>query len=283
MIFLLIINFLFAQSDSVILKEREYSGFNKAVSLTYDSRGFIYVLDQNANEILKFDDKLTLQKRAGKEGWNAGEFDNPTYIDGSSGLDLYVSDGNNHRIQRFDMNLGFVSELNTDMEIYEMNFRFRKPLASININTNNLYIIDGDNKRIVVYSLINSQYQPSFIFADYRDIQGSLMSPVKILKDSKNNIYILDKKRKSVMIYNNFGVFLKSVKAGKIISISINRDILYILTSKRIFSYDFSRKAFTGEFIVTGELTTDVTDFLIQNDNKVYLLKKNKIELYSLN
>ena len=90
MILLLILNFIFFSSDSLLVKDREITGFSNTVSVTTDSKGFLYALDNESNEIIKMNDKLVEIKRTGRQGWNTGEFDSPTYIDGSSGLDIFV-------------------------------------------------------------------------------------------------------------------------------------------------------------------------------------------------
>ena len=119
--------------------------------MTMDGKGFIYVLDNEANEIIKFSSDLVFIKRVGKKGWDYGEFDNPTYIDGSSGLDIYVCDGKNFRVQRFDLNLTFISSLLTNTETFDNNLRFNNPVASVIMHSSELYVIDGDNPRIVKY------------------------------------------------------------------------------------------------------------------------------------
>ena len=79
---------LFVTPDSLLVKEAEVYGFHNAVSAAVDGKGFIYILDGETNEIIKFSTDLEEIKRAGKQGWGEGEFDSPFFIDGSSGLDI---------------------------------------------------------------------------------------------------------------------------------------------------------------------------------------------------
>ncbi len=74
-----------------------------------DGKENIYVLDAGSNQIVKFSNKLEFKKRNGKQGWAEGQYDSPTFIDGSSGLDIFVSDGKNHRVQRLDLDLNLIA------------------------------------------------------------------------------------------------------------------------------------------------------------------------------
>ncbi|MGB4853277.1 MAG: hypothetical protein WBQ38_13260, partial [Ignavibacteria bacterium] len=82
MILLLFLNFLIAGSDSLLVKSRLVADFSNAVSVTTDGKENIYVLDAGTNQIVKFDNKLNYLKRNGKQGWDEGQFDSPTCIDG---------------------------------------------------------------------------------------------------------------------------------------------------------------------------------------------------------
>ena len=279
MLLLFILNILFiSSSDSLLVKDREISGFSNTVSVTTDGKGFLYALDNESNEIIKMNDKLIEIKRTGRQGWNTGEFDSPTYIDGSSGLDIFVTDGNNYRIQRFDLNLGYISSLYTNSETYKPEYKFKRPLATIIVNSNDLYVIDGDNNRIVTYP---RGYEPSTVFGDFRAGQGSLMEPIKILKDSENFLYVLDKKRDAIMKYDNFGNFIRTIKGNKIITISLNKGVLYILNGDEIIMYDVFKNAYVGKKVFANIISTkNITDLLVYSPEKYLVLYKNKLILY---
>ncbi|MEO6695355.1 MAG: hypothetical protein ABIO41_09145, partial [Ignavibacteria bacterium] len=68
MILLLVLNFLMIRGDSTLIKKNEIRGFANAVSITSDAKENIYVLDADANEVVKFNSNLTYIKRNGKLG-----------------------------------------------------------------------------------------------------------------------------------------------------------------------------------------------------------------------
>ena len=261
------------------MKEKEVAGFTNAVSITTDGLGSVYVLDNETNEIIKYNSSFEEVKRIGRKGWNNSEFDTPTYIDGSSGLDSIVSDGNNYRIQRFDLKLGYISSLYTNSETFLSEYKFNSPVATIIVNTIYLYVLDSDNNRVVTFP---RGFVPATQFGDFRAGKGSLQEPVKILKDSKNFLYIFDKKRNAIIKYDNFGSYIKSIKAEDIRTFSLYNDNLYILNSFGIWLYNTEKNAFTEKKIFENDLKLDnITDLLIYSEKKYLVLLKKFIILYT--
>ena len=253
--------------------------FLNANSMTTDGKGNIYVLDNEANEVVKLSAELNLLKKVGRKGWNNGEFDTPTYIDGSSGLDIYVCDGKNFRIQRFDLNLSYISALITNLETFDNNFKFNTPISCVIVNSSDLYVVDGENNRIVKFL---SGTTPVLSFAGFQDVNGSLSKPGKILKDALNSIYVLDKDKNSLMQYDVFGNFVKPIKYDTLISFSIYKDNIYLLNSNLdIIRYDIKKQAFAERIRAFIDLKPEnVKDFLVYDSEKFLILEKNKISYY---
>jgi len=277
MILALAFSFLLGISDSTVTIEKQLEGFSNAVSLTVDVKGFIYVLDKDQNQIYKLDSNLNILKRSGGKGWAHGQFDSPTYIDGTSGLDLIVSDPNNNRLQRLDLNLAFISELKTDQPTFLEEFQFRAPVASTVINSSELYIVDGENKRVVIFP---RGFEPNNSFGGFNSPKVRLSDPVKILKDGDNFIYILDKSSNSIKVFDNFGTYKKEIKPDKIYSFYNYNGVMYIYDGVDITLYNLSSGAYTESFPSGISLQEDnFTDFLVYNANKYLLLEKNKLSL----
>ncbi|MDD5361618.1 MAG: NHL repeat-containing protein [Ignavibacteria bacterium] len=283
MLFILLFNILLFNSDSILVRTGEAGDFQKAVSITSDGKGKIYVLDAEANEVIKFDESLKIEKRVGRKGWNNGEFDSPTSIDGSSGLEIYVSDGKNFRIQRFDLNLSYITSIITNYDTYQENLKFQTPVSTVYISPY-IYVIDGENNRIVTYQyLTQNSGTPAFSFGGFQSAQVPLIKPSKILKDGYNNVYVLDKKQSSVFKYDNFGNYISVFSDSSIYSASAYNNKLYILNEGGILVYDAVRNAFTGKILFAEKINTGkIKDFIVLNSGKFYLLESNKINEYSL-
>lgn len=278
MCILLLAGLLFGTVDTTLVKGDEYSGFKGAVSITLDGKGNIYILDGEASEIIKLKEDLTEIKRTGKKGWDNGQFDNPVSIDASSGLDLYVSDLNNGRIQRFDLNFGFISSLITNDESIEEKFKINRPSGSIIVNAKDLYVVDSDNPKIVIFK---DGVYPYTYFGSFQSVNGALTKPGKIIKDQNNFIYVVDYSRKGIMRYDNYGTFFNLLEIDEIKSIAVSNNYLYILTGKAIQVYDTKANAFKVIFNLPAEMKNGkFTDFLVINNKKIYLLEKSKVTNY---
>lgn len=281
MLLVLLFSLLSIGSDSILTKVKEVKDFTNAVSLTYDGKENIYVLDANSNQIVKFDINLEYLKRNGKQGWGEGQFDSPTYIDGSSGLDIFISDGKNKRILRFDLELNQISALYTSLVDFPSDLQFNTPAATLILNSREIYAIDGDNNRIVVYK---DGKNPVSVFGDYTSGKGQLARPVKLLKDGNNNIYVLDKEFNSIFRFDNLGNYVGSLDLKGIVSFSISGDILYILMEKEIVLYDLNRRNIIGRKGLPGKYTKQkYREILVLNNKKYLLLSKNALCLFQEN
>jgi hypothetical protein len=280
MYLLLFLNLLFSPvQDSVLLRSAENPSFLGAVSLTTDGKGKIYILDAVSNEIIKINESLKILGRVGRKGWDNGEFDAPTYIDGSSGLDIYVCDGKNYRLQRFDLNLSYISAIYTNTETYPPALQYQTPIASVFVNPY-LYLIDGDNNRIVVYPQNGVPFQS---FGGFQSAETPLIKPSKIIKDGYNNLYVLDMKKNSIFKFDNFGNYIRSVESDEIISISIFNNTLFILTPEFVYAFDVKLNAFTAKFYLAEKINRNfITDFLVYSPSKFYILERNRISEFKL-
>ena len=281
MILLLFLNFLIGGSDSLLVKSREVADFSNAVSVTTDGKENIYVLDAGTNQIVKFDNKLKYLKRNGKQGWDEGQFDSPTCIDGSSGLDIFVTDGKNKRVQRLDLELNPISILKTNLPDFTADYQFNTPVATLVLNSRELYVIDGDNNRIVIYK---DGRNPSGIFGDYSSGKGQLSRPVKILKDGKNFIYVLDKELKTIFRFDNLGNYINRLTIENLESFTITGNTLYMFNGKEILIYDLERNTVTDTKILPGKISKKkFRDILVLNSKKYLLLEKNTLSLWQEN
>jgi len=263
------------------VKKNEIKGFTNAVSMTVDAKNNVYVLDAGANQVIKYSEELVYKIRNGKQGWLEGQFDSPTYIDGSSGLDIFITDGNNRRVQRYDLDLNPIATLKTNLSDFPIDLRYQTPIATLVLNSNQLYVIDGDNNRIVIYK---DGKVPSKLFGFYTSGKGQMSRPVKMEKDGNNNIYVLDKEMKSILKYDNLGNYLSTLSIKNLESFSISGDILYMLSNKEIVLYDLNKNSIISTKIIPSkDVKKKFREILILNNKKYFLLGKNSISLWQEN
>src|SRR5437867_9667221 len=109
-----------------------------------DIYGNIYILSADRNTLKVLSKDRTLKREIGGSGWENDQFDRPTGVWARNGIDVFVADYGNHRIQRFDRNLNYVSTLYTrDNPNPEERFGYPTDVAVSRLG--DLFICDTEN------------------------------------------------------------------------------------------------------------------------------------------
>ncbi|MEO8399060.1 MAG: NHL repeat-containing protein [Ignavibacteriaceae bacterium] len=203
--------------------------FKNASAFNISSSGFIYVTDSQSNEVFKLDTLGNIIKDVGGYGWKESLFDNPVDVFATA-LNIYVCDKNNHRLQRFDKDLNFISQLST-RESDNPDEHFGYPLSCAASNQGDLYILDSENKRVIKFDLFGNFIQN---FGGYESGQYSLSDPNKLAVSSSNNIFVIDKN--GIIIFDQYGNGLLNLKSPKDIkNINITFDYLTLTSDSSIY------------------------------------------------
>jgi hypothetical protein len=181
---------------------------NAGQQIEVDLYGNVFVLDGDGNTLRLLDRDGKPAKEIGGPGWGSSQFDRPSGFWARNGIDVYVADYGNHRIQRFDRNLSFVSSLST-RDNADANQRFGYPTDVSLSRLGELYICDGENSRIVK---VNSRSQVEKVFGGFDAGKGRLERPSRIEIGPKDYIYVLDGAR--VMVFDAFGNFVHELVPG---------------------------------------------------------------------
>ena len=119
----------------------------EGTSLDVDVNGNIFVVDSRSSTLTLFDREMHKVVTAGGPGWENGRFDQPAGLWARNGLDVLVADYGNHRIQRFDRTLSFVSSLST-RDADNPSDRFGYPSDVTLSRLGELFLCDTENSRI---------------------------------------------------------------------------------------------------------------------------------------
>lgn len=196
-----------AAPDTVLVEVQSVGAFHRATRLTINPQGWIYVADAERNLVQRFKAGESESISVGGYGWTSTTFDNPTGI-ATDGLNLYVSDYGNHRLQRFDSNLNFISSFSTrDTSFAEA--RFGYPLGVALSRQGDLFVLDGDNLRVIKFAG-NVRYERSF--GDIDDQRSRLRRPEKILVGQDDHVYVLEPDR--LLEFDYFGHYLRTIGQG---------------------------------------------------------------------
>lgn len=251
--------------------------FKNATAFTINSAGVIYVSDAASDEIFKMDTLGNILKYVGGYGWDEGDFDTPVDVFANP-LSVYVSDKNNHRIQRFDKDLNFISLLYT-RENDNQDERFGYPVSVVASNQGDLFILDSENKRIIKFDLFGNFVMN---FGGFDAGSYVLSNPKKMVVSSANILYVLDSRR--IVEFDHYGNGLNAIQTDADYKcITLIFDNMLLNTDDKIImtNLDSPESKFTE--IKTDDAVNSkpiVSSFIFQG--KLYVLNRDEIRIYNL-
>lgn len=256
--------------------ESSLGKFINASSFYINSAGYIYVTDTNTDEIYALDTLGNLKLKIGGFGWKETAFDDPVDVYADA-LKLYISDENNHRIQRLDKNMNFNFQIYTRYSENEAE-RFGYPLSAVMSNQGDVYILDSENSRIVQFDIFGN-FIRNFGGYDYGDY--ALQSPKQLAVSDKNNIYVID--GNEILIFDQYGNSINKFSGiTEFISIRILFEWMTLSTEKQIYIANLRAPEITLKEVLLEDLplNTTIVNSLIFN-NKLYLLTKKEILVFN--
>jgi DNA-binding beta-propeller fold protein YncE len=173
-------------------------------ALAADDAGHLYVVDTGNNRVVKLDDTGALLAVVGGFGWEKEQFDTPVDASIKRGLDLYVVDHNNERVERYDRKLNYISSYKSDPNLAETR-QFGFPVSVDVSRHGELFICDADNNRVLKLDAFG---QPSLSFGDFNAGEGQLQSPVKIEIAKDDLIYVSDRDKDQIVVFDYYGNFV---------------------------------------------------------------------------
>ncbi len=256
--------------------ERSIGTFKNATSFYINPAGVVYITDDVTDEVLQIDTLGNLINLIGGYGWEINAFDDPVDVFADA-LKVFVTDKNNHRIQRFDKNLNFIFQFYTrDNDIEEE--RFGYPLSAVPSNLGDVFILDSENNRILKFDLFGN-YLMAIGGYDY----GSyfLHDPKQLAISMQNNIYVLD--GKEIYIYDNYGTAIGDIEIPEEMrSIRIIFQWLTINSDKKIYISNLnSKERKLIEVTLNGyDDEIEIVSSLVFNA-KLYVLTPKSILIFS--
>lgn len=195
---------LIQDSTSPIIIQSSHRLFLSAVSITINSSGSLFIIDQQSHLLFEISENTFSPKKIGGQGWGNTEFDSPCDVTSSFFLDIFVVDQYNRRIQKYDKNLNFIQSFNENT-ITNLSGRFQ-PLACAVSSQGDLFVIDTDAKRLLK---INRQRSIVNEFGTYKDGIGAIVHPKDIAVVSNDIVAVLD--QPSIKLYDVYGNYLRAI------------------------------------------------------------------------
>lgn len=256
--------------------ENKIGQFVNASSFYINPAGFIYVSDINTDEITAIDTAGNILMKIGGYGWRESAFDNPADIYADA-LKVFVTDKNNHRIQRFDKNLNFNFQISTRQSDIEQE-RFGYPLSAVMSNQGDIFILDSENSRIVKFDIFGNFLQN---FGGYDYGNYALQKPVQLAVSMQNNIFVIDGNQ--IIIFDQYGNGSGKITGiEEFTSIRIIFEWLTITGNGKVYSANLrSPEMSLKEVFLQGlDLELEMVSAMIFN-NKLYVLTKKEILIFN--
>jgi len=271
---------LFAQSaDSVLVEDTAIGSFQRATRIALGTQGILYVLDADENRMSMFSNLRDAPKTLGGFGWSSSSFDKPTGV-ATDGVNVYISDYGNHRIQRFDRDLNYISSFST-RDTSDVISRFGYPLDVALSELGDMFVLDGENIRVMKF---NAQNIFERAFGDINAGRGKLQNPVKLVA-TNSRIFVGDKNK--ILLYDYFGNYLGSIGEGVINNLSgftMLTNGLLAASSDRIwwFSQEGALQHVSSlDNIISGERIEQIQDMAC-NGKQLFILSPQRIHVFNI-
>ncbi len=246
-------------------------GIYNPQSFTVSPFGEFYITDQDEHKVFSISSEGALTGQFGKHGSGVSQLDTPGEIITMDGINVYVLDYFNNRIQRLNKRLEIVSSIGkSPMESFSQvkGESIGRPKSMTISQRGDIFYIDEENneiKKINSTGILDSRFsskinlnapelirsKDNYIFIAKKksiykyDYFGGFITELKInvLKtiddlaiDEAGNFYALDKTSRHILKLNSNGQFIKAyleLELDKPVSLYFLKNQLYVLDSGR--------------------------------------------------
>ena len=224
------------QTTSAIV-DRQFGSFDDAVSVSVSANGDLMVLDAGKNQLLQFSQAGEVVKMIGGRGWGDLEFDSPTDVSANIGLNVYIADYNNRRVQRFDRKMNFVQSITADNIVPALSGSFY-PRAVALSTQGELFVVESDGRRILKFDPAQHMERE---FGGFNAGDGALTNPRDIAVAPDGKVIVLDNKR--VVEFDTYANFLLSFQIDSLSvcsSVCLTATGVLVVGPEKILAYSFS-------------------------------------------
>ncbi|MDZ7344815.1 MAG: NHL repeat-containing protein, partial [candidate division KSB1 bacterium] len=180
------------------------------LGLDVDPRGNLYLADTGHHRVLKCNPAGELLREVGGFGFHKEQFDRPVDVWAGNGLEVFIADYNNQRVERYDKDLNYLSSFYSD-ELMALSLQFGYP-AAVRLSTQGeLFVADHEFNRILRFDTFGV---PKSSFGDYNWGEGQLARPAKMLITGRREIFVSDSTADAIVEFDAYGNFVRRFGKG---------------------------------------------------------------------
>jgi len=184
--------------------------FREPEGISAGPDGFLYVADTGNHRVQKLSPMGAFVAEIGGFGWGNEQFDGPTSLSARNGLDVFVADHNNGRIERYDKGLHYLASL-VSSETWDEHLSFGFPLSVDISSQGELFCLDGENRRVLKLDVLG---EPQISFGDFDAGEGRLIAPQRVLVPGDGRVYVSDADDDRIVVFDEHGNYLSSLGEG---------------------------------------------------------------------
>lgn len=184
--------------------------FNGLFGVGVDGAGSVYTTEFNNNRVQKFSgagvgaaqvpDLLLLQW--GSSGSGNGQFDNPSGMATDAAGNVYVTDSNNNRVEKFTSAGAYLTQWGSSGS---GNSQFNAPASVATDAAGNVYVLDVGNSRVQKFSAAGAYLTQ---WGSFGTGNGQFTYPIDLAADAAGNVYVADHDQARVQKFSSNGTFL---------------------------------------------------------------------------
>ena len=250
--------------------------------ISFGIDGTLYVCDRNSSSILRLDrNGKTLSSFSGFDSRTERVF-LPIDISVSGGIEVYVLDGADSRVVRFDRNLRNSYAIFRPRDDDKNLFGVFNGIALDKIS-GDFFVTDSDKSSVVRYDLLSRNVRVTGSFGYEK---ANLSEPAGIDVAKNGAIYIADKGARSIAVMQNFGARLSFIGKGFLEApndVTVFQDSLLAVADRggiMIMNIEGAPKGIAGY----GNGRTVSPRSLAYYDNEIYIsdAKSDSILVYTI-